>query len=245
MIITHLTYNLCTLKACSLTCRSWYTAAVPCLHHTLTLRKDTHSAARSKLKPLPRLHKLGLMPLVKEIRVDQSWGRCVWFVPREFTRCNLRYFSALANVRTLEVENMEIYRFMPGIERYFKHLSPTLRSITLHNPHCTPRQLSHFLSFFSNLDNIRISEPIAHTPNTTTPDTELTPLSAPKLRGLLQLYRFSWAETWTQLTASCGGLRFRRMDLCKVQNCAPLLLEACTGTLEALRVSEREGVLGG
>ena len=42
-------------------------------------------------------------------------------------------------------------------------------------------------------------------------------------------------ETWTSLIASCGGLRFRYMDLWIVGGCAPVLLEACAKTLETLR----------
>lgn len=37
-IIAHLTDNLSSLKVCSLTCRSWDTAVVPYIHHTLLLR---------------------------------------------------------------------------------------------------------------------------------------------------------------------------------------------------------------
>jgi len=65
MITTHLIHDLDTLKMCSLTCRSWYIAAVPHLHHALTLRDDIPSTTHGKLKPLSKLHKLGLMPLVK------------------------------------------------------------------------------------------------------------------------------------------------------------------------------------
>jgi len=58
------------------------------------------------------------------------------------------YPSAFANVHTLELPGVETHHFMPGIKRYFKHLSPALRSLSLINAYCTPRQLSHFLSFF-------------------------------------------------------------------------------------------------
>jgi len=156
MIIAHLTHNLEALKACSLTCHSWYIVAVPHLHHTLRLGSGRHSVTRNKLKPLFRLHELGLTPLVREIRVRQFSCSRPWFVPEEFSRRTLRYFSAFTNVQTLQLGELEIYRFVPGIQHYFQHFSPTLRSITLSYPRCTPRQLSHFLSLFSNLDNIEI-----------------------------------------------------------------------------------------
>ena len=245
MIIAHLAHNLDALKAFSLTCRSWYIVAVPHLHHSLTLAKRTPGFVRGrvvppsthkKLESLPELHKLGLMPLVEEIRVEQYPGANGWFVPRAFSRRNLHYFSAFANVRTLKLEKLEIYHFIPGIERYFGHFSPTLRSITLAEPQCTPRQLSYFLSLFANLDDIRIWRIFTNVPNTTVPETELDQLSAPKLHGQLVLRDFRSVETWRHLIASCGGLRFRYMDLGRDTACAPVLVGACAETLETLRL---------
>lgn len=244
IIIAHLARDLDALKACSLTCRSWHTITLPHLHHTLTLRRekpdfDRGKMARDKLKPLSGLHDLGLIPYITEVRVEQrveGWRReTSWFVPHAFSRRDLRYFSAFANVHTLRLQNLEIYRFIPRIQRYFKHFSPTLRSVALFEPRCTPRQLSYFLTFFPNLHDVEIERTDAHEANTTTPDVGLVPLSIPKLQGRLALYDFCWAETWTHLIAWCGGLRFRHMDLRGGSNNAPLLLGACAETLETLR----------
>ena len=252
MIIAHIAHDLESLKACSLTCHSWYIVAAPHIHRTLTLRREkpsyTHSkmnppSARHKLKPLSKLRDLGLMPLVEEIRVEQrveEWrGTNSWFVPREFSRRELRYFSAFVNVHTLRLQNLEIYRFVPRIERYFGHFSPALQSITLFEPRCTPRQLSYFLSLFSNLEDIEIER--TGVPRATITDTKLVPFSAPKLRGQLALYDFGWVETWTHLITWCDGLRFRHMDLRGSVGCASILFEACTGTLETLRFNVTDG----
>ena len=239
MIIAHLIRHRDTLEACSLTCRSWYTAAVPHLHHTLTLMGSKPGVGRSRLESLPKLHELGLIPLVREIRVKQKFGLGHWFAPLAFNHSDLDYFSAFANVHTLNIESMQIYRFMPGIERYFEHFSPTLRSITLSDLHCTPRQLSRFLSLFSNLEDIEIRNTHTYV-STTIPDTEPFPSSAPRLRGRLTLYNSGWVETWTHLISLSGGLRFRHMDLLNVGRCAPVLLEACAETLETLRIGARD-----
>jgi hypothetical protein len=233
MIIAHITRDLDTVKAFSSTCRSWYIAAVPHLHHTLTLKDDILSTTRSELKPLSKLHHLGLMPLVKEMRVDQWHER--WFVPREFSRRDLRYFSAFANVTILVFRYLDISHFIPGIECYFCHFSPTLRSIALSEPCCTPRQLSHFLSIFSNLDDIKIWQFSTPTPNITVADTELVPFSTPRLQGRLVVYDFDSVETWTRLIIVGGGLRFHFMELLKVGRCASALSEACAETLDTLR----------
>ena len=232
MIIAHLTHDPRTLKACSLTCRSWYIVAAPYIHHTLILARGvTHSG----LKPLSKLRKRGLMPFIQEIRVEQPRGAVNWFVPRAFGRRSLRYFSAFAKVHTLRLQGLKIYRFFPHVERYFGQFSPTLRSIVLADPHCSPRQLSHFLSLFSNLDDVKIWGLDTDIPNVTALDAMLVPSSTLKLRGRLALGVFNWVETWTHLIASCGGLRFRHMELCTSVYSTPPLLEACAETLETLR----------
>ena len=236
MIIIYLTYNLDALKTCSLTCRSWYTIAVPILHHTITLVGNRPRLNYSRLELLSELRELGLMPLVKQIQVVQSRGGGARFAPQMFNPLHLHHFSAFTNVHTLRLQELDIYLFVPGIERYFGHFSPTLRSVTLLNPHCTPRQLSHFLSLFKNLDDIEIQNTYTYTPDETIPDTELVPFSAPKMRGRLILRYFHWVETWTHLLASCGGLRFHHADLRWSGNCASTLLKACAETLESIRL---------
>jgi len=244
MVIAHLARDFGTLKACSLTCRSWYIVAVAHLHHTLILEKNISGAARSKLKPLSELHRLRLMPLVKEIRVKQWSGKGDWFVPRAFCRRDLRYFSAFVNVQTLVLQGLQLDRFTPGIERYFGHFSPSLRSITLSRPQCTPRQLSHFLSLFRNLDDIEVRYSGTLIPETIIPHGELVLFSAPKLRGRLTLHFFRWVETWTHLITSYGRPRFRHLDLRGSANCAPLLLGACAKTVETLRFNAMDGSIG-
>lgn len=237
MIIVHLAGDFASLKACSLTCRSWYTVAVPHIHRTLNLRDKLFDTDRCELEPLSKLHELNLVPLVKEIRVKQR--RC-WFVPGVFTRSDLHYFSVFPNVHTLRIERLDIHSFIPGLRRYFGPFSPTLRSIWLSEPTCsTPQQLSYFFSLFPNLDNIEIQQffpsyaPVSN--------TELVPFSAPKLQGELKLHQFRSAEAWKHLTAVCGGLRFRYMSLRQVGACAPILLGACARTLETLRFYVSEG----
>ena len=230
MIVAHITHDLYTLKACSLTCRSWYIVAFPHIHHTIILR----SGVDGSLRPLSELHELGLIPLIKEIRVRQRSFN-PWFTPQVFRNRDFRHFSTFANVHTLRFQRLEIYRFIPRIEQYFEHLLPTLRSITLTELRGTPRQLSHFLSYFSNLDDIEIRRILTNVPNATDPERKHVQFSAPKLRGQLTLDDFPYPETWTQLTTSCSGLRFRHMYLRDAVDCAPVLLDACAETLETLR----------
>ena len=236
MIVAHLAHDLPALKACSLTCRSCYIVVFPRIHHTISLGRGIDG----RVKPLSELHELGLIPLIKEIRVREG-GDSPWFTPQVFRHRDFRHFSTFANVHTLRLQRLEIYRFIPCIERYFEHFIPTLRSIALSEPRGTPRQLSHFLCYFSNLDDVEIRRMLTNVPNATDPDREHAPFSAPKLRGQLILCDSPWVETWTQLITSCGGLRFRHMYLRDVVGCTPILLDACANTLETLRFNATDG----
>ena len=239
MVIAHLPGDRDALRACSLTCHSWYATVVPYIHHTLLLGDKQPGTPFGGLRPLSKMHKNGLTHLVKEIRVRQWNGRPGWFLPRAFSSSDLRYFSAFSSVQTLKIQQFDINRFIPGIKRYFEQFSPTLRSISLSAPTCRPlQQLPYFLSLFPNLDDIDISNPQQpYGPMDPIPSEELVPFSAPKLRGELTLYAFYLDETWTYLISACGGLRFRYMELCMDIGCAPILLGACAETLETLRFS--------
>ena len=228
---------------CSLTCYSWYIAAVPHLHHTITFGDNRSGFAHGKLKQLSKLHELGLIPLVAEVRVFQSNDACPWFAPRAFSPRDLRYFSTFANVQKLKLDRVDISNFIPEVERYFGQFSATLQSIALIAPRCTPRQLSHFLSHFPNLDNleIRVYFPPSPLSLPAIPDTELVPITTSKLRGQLVLASFREVKVWKDLITSCGGLQFHTTVLRNVANCAPVILEACSETLETLRFFPTDG----
>ena len=103
MVITF-THDLSDLKVCSLTCRSWYTATVPHLHHTLTLVRRWSNMTCSRLELLSKLHKLGSIPLVRVIWVDQWPVAGLWFMPLAFNCLSLHSFSTLTNVHTLKFD---------------------------------------------------------------------------------------------------------------------------------------------
>ena len=235
IIIAHVAHDLNTLKACSLICRSWYIAAVPRIHHTVSFGGNrTFASVGAGFKILSGLQELNLMPLVREVRIleggwlDSSFGPGVFYTPKY-----LAHFSAFTNVHTLKIQSLDISGFLPCLRRYFEQFSTTLRSISLEDPYfSSPRQLSCFLSFFRNLDDIDIRAYYQHDAHL--PDTEPVPFYAPALRGRLTLHSFPLAETWAHLI-DVGGLRFRHVNLRNSSSCIPLILEACAETLETLR----------
>jgi hypothetical protein len=230
--------NVCDihrLKAFSATCYSWYLAAVPHLHRTLTL-EDRLDPTRAELKPLAKLCKMDLLPFVKKLWIRTPLFE-PWLLPKKFDRQSLRHFSALTNVQQLRIERFDLSKFMPGIERYFGHFAPALRSISLTISSGTQLQLLYFLGLFPNLDDIEIEYyPTANSDTTPNPGSELAvPFSIPSLGGQLKLTHFTSETTARDMITLFGGLRFRYMDLFSVEG-SRLLLDACSDTLQTVRV---------
>ena len=237
IIIADLGDDLLSLKTFSTICYSWYLAAAPHLHHTLTLGERPSDQTRTELKPLAKLHEMNLLPLVKKLGIRTS-SFDPWILPGKFDRQTLQHFSALTNVQQLRIERFDLSKFMPGIERYFGHFAPTLRSISLTISSGTQRQLLHFLALFPHLDDIEIEYYPTTEPDTITkPNSEVAvPFSVPSLRGQLKLTHFPSDTMFRDMITLFGGLRFQYMDLCSVEG-SRLLLKACADTLQTVRIN--------
>ena len=236
IIIADLGNDIWSLKAFSRTCYSWYLAAVPLLHHTLTIEERHSDPARWEFKPLAKLHKMDLLHFVKKLWIRAS-SYDPWLSPRKFDRQTLRYFSALTTVQQLRIERFDLSKFMPGVEQYFGHFAPTLRSISLTISSGTQRQLLYFLALFPNLDDIEIEYyPTTDSGTAANRGSEVAvPFSVPSLRGQLKLTHFPSETISRDMITLFGGLRFRYLDLFSVEG-SRLLLGACADTLQTVRV---------
>lgn len=91
---------------------SWYTAAVPHLHHTLIIRINSWVAqsypvrVHAWLVKKPHIHR-GCDP--SDLRISQNL----------FNRCILRQFSTLANVQEVILDHLDLPNFMPRILRCY------------------------------------------------------------------------------------------------------------------------------
>jgi len=122
IIISHLICHKDSLLACSLTCCSWYAVAVPHLHHTFTtLLSPWYGYLCTRMEqvwshPLLYMHRLGLLPLVKKLRICQDFFPSPYgFSPRRLNPCLLPRFFTFTNVRELEIEDLDISRFIPKV----------------------------------------------------------------------------------------------------------------------------------
>jgi hypothetical protein len=138
LIISHLIYDRRTLLACSATCYSWYIAAAPHLHHTLTTDNDYIGYNPDKRyfwpRPLRRSCNLGLLPLVKRLRIRSGERGFHHFTPKQLGRRILSYFSALMNPQELGIDYLQVSSFMPSIQRHFGHLSQHFGSLPSRSP---------------------------------------------------------------------------------------------------------------
>jgi len=72
MVISYFIFDTRSLLACSMTCYSWYIAAVPHLRHALTTdeRRPYENDGRYVWpRPLQKSYELGLLPLVQRFRI--------------------------------------------------------------------------------------------------------------------------------------------------------------------------------
>ena len=233
MIATLLTDDLKTLKACSLTSRHWHDTVAPYIHHTLLLESKTHKTLWGHLRRLPKSERYGqsFMPHVRVIRVNAEG----WFRRQIFNKRSLEFFSAFDNVHILEIKRLDIKSFMPDITRYFQQFSPTLRSISLHDPICySPHELPYFLSHFPNLDDINIWQYDALS-DVVIPGVELSP-SPPKPRNWLRLDTFLSPKTLELMIHALGGLRFHHIELYSSRGSDVILLRECADTVVTLKL---------
>ena len=237
IIIAHLTHDTLSLLACSLTCRSWYTASVPHLHHTLTIRSRQRPRRPKRRWPdsFRNVSKLGLLPFVKKLRVRDTEWAIDGLSKSEFNRRTLGKISALANVQELEIHNLDIPSFLPMVQRYFGHfLLPTVRSLALKTPKGSRRQIIYFIGLFQHLNDLSLSK-FYRWGNEPAEDLTLIPSSTPPLRGRLVMMDIPRDGFVNDMIDLFGGIRFNYMDLFGVRD-SQLLLSASAKTLETPRI---------
>ena len=187
MIITYLIYDMRSLRACSLTCYSWYIAAVPHLHRVLLAYVTNTGGQRFRWPdPIQPIYTLGLHPLVKDLRIFGDSDMGSWVTPKLIDRCILSQFKAFVNVRELRIGHLDIPSFMPRIRRYFGHFLPTVQSLTLGSPQGSHRQIIFFIGLFQHLDDLMLHDiKLSSWQVEPVNDVTLIPRFSPPLRGRL------------------------------------------------------------
>jgi hypothetical protein len=236
MVIAHLIHDERSLLACSLTCYSWYIASVPHLYHTLVtpLWQWPGEFKPGWPEQLRSMHKLGLLPLVKKYHIRQADRRYyLGFSPKRFNYRTLCHFWALTNVQELGIDFLDIPSFIPSIRRHFKHLFPSVRSLSLRAPKGSHRQVIYFIGQFQHLEDLKLRCGICNFEDEPADNAILIPPFTPPLRGRLTVVGLKKVGLLKEMIDIFGGIRFCYLEIYDVGEMR-LLLDACAKTLETL-----------
>lgn len=236
MIVANLMYDMRSLRACSLTCYSWYIVAAPRLHHTLVVRAGSYYYQKFRWpEAIFYKHRLGLLPLVRKLRIEKQaalWGPVDEVPPKMFSCFTLHKLSGFTNIQELAIDYLAIPKFIQKPRRYFRYFLPTIRSLSLRKPYGSHWQIVSFIGLFRNLEDLNLifwHEGTRELKDVPAP----APPFVPPLRGRLTMV-FSSAQLPEAMINVFGGVRFRSMELFDVGGMR-LLLDACADTLETVR----------
>ena len=233
-IITYLVYDMRSLRMCSLTSCSWYIAAVPHLHRPFIIGSKYRDKKYMWPNPIRQKHRLGLLPLVKKLRI-YNYSSTVWVQKKLFSSRTLRQFGTLTNVRDLKIGQLDIPSFTPNIQRYFGHFVPTLKSLTLALPKGSHQQIIFFIGLFQHLEDLMLHDDTFCTPDQPGGGSSLAPPFVPPLRGRLVVWRFKKAGFLKDMIRSFGGLKFSEINVFDVAE-TRLLLSESAGALRSIQL---------
>jgi hypothetical protein len=147
--------------------------------------------------------------LVRRVKLLGIHLRSLEVSSKHFNRRILRQFTALTNVQELVIDNLNIPSFMPMVQRYFGHFSPTVRTLALRDPIGSRWQVLYFIGLFEHLENLTLNAGIHDSEGRQlADDLTLIPLFTPPLRGRLVIdtpARVGFLEDMSRLF---GGIPF-------------------------------------
>ena len=226
-------HDINTLRSCSITCCMCYIAVFPHLHYSLEIYSMYSEEQIQWSRPFKQLYELDLLPQVKQLI---TLPRGCYLCPQLLSGRNLRYFSALTNLRELSITCLKFSLFASNTQQYFKHFAPTLQSLALIQPIGSAQQILYFIGFFPNLQDFKLHG-FPSTMSVTEDDLALVPPSMPPLSGWLTLISVEGDNFIDRMIALCGGLHFCHVYLHSVSS-GQLVLDACVETLETFQLRE-------
>jgi hypothetical protein len=252
-IMRHNGNDLETLKRCSLTSRTFYSAARPLIHSRMalgvrsarlgwprglqsTLDTYTDQADVFNARYLSMAEERGLLRYgyVREVDIDLTT------LARPENVLQLQQLRALETVHTLTIESLALHKVLPIFDSCFSHFVPTLQSLCLRaTRYENVHQLMEFICRFPRLDDLELTDPLG--PDDlgmvdAPPGTEKPRPQQPlPFRGHLVL-QGNVSIVQSPLDHS-GGIRFRSIEVGARQQDLAKLLVACSSTLELLRIT--------
>jgi len=212
--------DLCSLKACSLTCKRLFGATRPLIHQHLVIDSRLYHSkpklwlfGRRKKDPGPfeRLidaDRLGVLPYTRHLIFKAKFPySSTCFDPSDLQE-HLPRIRSITKLHTLTLQSFPVSQFYPVVGEYFGAFFSTLRHLDMRNTHATVQQLLYFVCQFPLLEDLTIVvsywEYINHRVPTIT--------QSPPLRGKLVLVRPASLGLFEGLAALPGGLNFHSVE---------------------------------
>ena len=235
MIADHIFYDKRSLQAYSLTCRSWYIAALHHLYYAIAIIPSQSDWGR----PIRHMDEFNLWNLVKKLRIRITVGDGPRFLKRLLARMTIPLSWTCTNVRELGIEYLDIHDFIQSAQWYFGHLFATVQSLALRDPRGSRREIIFFIGLFPHLQDLELLECQVRPQEEPEDDRTLVPRFTPPLRGRLVVTRFTRVGVLEDMITLFGGIGFRRMDIFQTDGMR-LLLDATAETLETLRLCPKD-----
>ncbi|KAF9650490.1 hypothetical protein BDM02DRAFT_3111993 [Thelephora ganbajun] len=248
-IIRFLHKDIRTLKACSLTCRAFFSAVRRLIHRRVRLvtwksycpfklvdriaakvlrGRKVHEA---HMRHLSTAGKCGLFGYARELLINIGPS----FAP-ETLEVYLPYFRSFSQVQTLRICRFNLTSFLPTFERCFTQFVPTLRSLHLPDVVGDVHEVLEFICKFPRLDDLSLTLCLSHCAGV--PPRPCMECSPP-LKGKLILRGWGSASARFLLEIP-GGLHFRSVDAGGVDKAElDQILVACSSTLEVFSLCPR------
>ena len=243
--------DLQTLKECSLTSRTFYSAARPLIHARMMLGISSAMRCPELSQGAPfdgnTYDEQADVLLARYLSATEERGLLRYGYIREVSLelfdlvhpekvLRLQQLRALETVHTLAIDSLALPRILPIFDSCFSQFVSTLRSLSLRDASCEDiNQVTEFIYRFPHLDDLDLtldgSEKGRHAhPGSMWP----RPRQPLPLGGHLRLARPSHVVQW--LVDLPGGIRFRSIYVDSSLNDLEELLVARSSTLEVFTI---------
>lgn len=233
------------LKACSLTCKSLFSATRPVIHRRLYLvsgqehlnprgslfsrRKRGHGA----FERLVEADRSGLLRYTRHLTfkgaLDSFFAKDASFNPgkmQEYLPC----LRSITKLHRLTLNNFHVHSFIPVFNEHFGMFADTLRHLDVRGTYSAERQVLYTICQFPLLEDLSIIAPeIVAYPGQPLPMVT----QSPPLRSKLILAYVRSRELLDGLAALPSGLSFRSLELYRCKD-AQVILGACNNTVKSI-----------
>jgi hypothetical protein len=245
MIFEYLRADRDALLSCSLTCKALFCSARRVIHERLYVagpRTFPSANASPKWCWIFKRRCLRILSLADDADLVQYTRHLIVEVGQVFTPRSLRpyipIFQKYVWLTSLTLTRFDPTPFLPVFDRYFHHLSHSLKSLHLISPRGMPDVMMDFISRFRNLDDLEFNPVVKPPrrlqkhPTSLGPHRWFTPLG-----GTLRIVNTDsqGTDSFESLLRLPGGLRFRSLELvCCTGITTAGIIQRCSSTLESV-----------